>query len=208
MKQQRISRSRRDMRNALLQLMKTTPYGAITVTMLAGEAGVNRKTFYAHYQNKDELLHELLYDMFDELFGCFMYEKGTPDEILDEEHLRSDVRRFLETLERSEEKILVLITSDTSETAIAMADQVVLNRLKEIHVLEDGGTVPRKFYLEIIRNFFMGLIDAWLEAEGITQEEGVTALTRLIRHSFANMFRYVRPERKQTQESALKTPRG
>lgn len=196
-KQRRISRSRRDIRNALLQLMKTTPYSMITVTMLAEEAGVNRKTFYAHYQNKDELLNELLYDMFDELFGCFMYEKESPGEILDERRLEADARRFLETLKQSEEKITVLVTSDTSETAIDMADQVVLNRLREIRIVDGGGKVPRKFYLEVIRNFFMGIVDAWIESEGISVEEGVAALTKIMRHSLANMFRYVKPKRKK-----------
>ena len=53
--------------------MKTVPYSTITVTMISNEAGVNRKTFYAHYHNKDELMFAMVYDMFDELFGCFMY---------------------------------------------------------------------------------------------------------------------------------------
>lgn len=208
MNKYKLKRSERDMRNSMLKLMKSTPYGAITVTMLAGDAGINRKTFYAHYQNKDDLLHAMLFDMFDDMFGCFMYQKESPSNVLDEQLLQQDVRRFLETVQLYEEYVVVLITSETSDTALSIADQVVLNRCRDIHILSDqGGRIPRKFYLEIIRNFFMGIIDAWLETEDLSLEEGVTVLSKIIRQSYANIFRYVKPGLKTlTVSEQTKTP--
>ncbi len=79
--------------------MKTVPYSTITVTMISNEAGVNRKTFYAHYHNKDELMFAMVYDMFDELFGCFMYWKESC-ELLDEKKVQEDARSFLEKVRK------------------------------------------------------------------------------------------------------------
>ncbi len=41
------------------ELLKTTPYEKISVTSLAKNAGINRKTFYLHYGTLDDLLQEL-----------------------------------------------------------------------------------------------------------------------------------------------------
>ena len=45
---------------ALLQLMETAPFAAITVQQIAARAGVNRSTYYRHFSGKEDvLLHYL-----------------------------------------------------------------------------------------------------------------------------------------------------
>lgn len=46
------------MDNALLELLETKDFEYITVKELCQKAGVNRSTFYLHYQNLSELLEE------------------------------------------------------------------------------------------------------------------------------------------------------
>ncbi len=194
----KLYRSERDMRNSMIKLMKSVPYGAITVTMIAEDACINRKTFYAHYQNKDELLFAIVYDMFDDLFSCFMYEKDSPCDILDEKQLQKDVEIFLRKVVDYRESISVLVTPETSDIVISIADQIVLNRCRDIHILNDtDGKVPQKFYLAIIRNFFMGIIDAWIESEHLSLEEGIFVLSKIMKQNYVNIFRYVRPRFKE-----------
>lgn len=52
--------TRRIIRDALLDLLQTTPYTRITVTMLCRQAEITRAIFYLHYENIDEVLDEIL----------------------------------------------------------------------------------------------------------------------------------------------------
>lgn len=57
----RVTKTKRDLRNALTGLLKVRPYSKITVCDICEAAVVNRMTFYKHYMDKNDLL----YDMFD-----------------------------------------------------------------------------------------------------------------------------------------------
>ncbi|MDD5922031.1 MAG: TetR/AcrR family transcriptional regulator [Eubacteriales bacterium] len=46
-------------RNALLELLKSTSYSKITVALLCRQAGITRATFYQHYENIDVVVDEL-----------------------------------------------------------------------------------------------------------------------------------------------------
>ena len=62
------ARSRQKLMDALLTVMERYDYREITVTQLAQEAGLSRKTFYRLFSHKDEILSLL----FEKLFGeCF-----------------------------------------------------------------------------------------------------------------------------------------
>ena len=56
----RITRTRRLLQSALLQLARERPLDAITVADIADRAEVNRSTFYQHYSDKDTLLADAL----------------------------------------------------------------------------------------------------------------------------------------------------
>lgn len=51
--------TRQAMQDALIELMRERPLGAITVKALCERADVNRSTFYAHYASIEELLHDI-----------------------------------------------------------------------------------------------------------------------------------------------------
>ncbi len=52
----RALRTQQALINALLELLSTRHYDKITVQDIVEQANVGRATFYAHYQNKDDLL--------------------------------------------------------------------------------------------------------------------------------------------------------
>jgi AcrR family transcriptional regulator len=53
-------RSIRLIKEAFLELLATEPYEKITVTDVTREAGLNRGTFYAHFDDMDDLLHQVI----------------------------------------------------------------------------------------------------------------------------------------------------
>lgn len=50
----------REFESALLQMMQTMPYRAISVTELCGYVGIARKNFYRYFETKDDVLCALL----------------------------------------------------------------------------------------------------------------------------------------------------
>ncbi len=55
-KDRRVHHTEKDLIHALLTLIETKPYDQISVQDIIQSAELGRSTFYAHYQNKDDLL--------------------------------------------------------------------------------------------------------------------------------------------------------
>lgn len=64
----RITKTRKAIYNAFLQLLNQKDYEAITVQEIIDLADVGRSTFYSHYESKELLLDELCQKLFHHLF--------------------------------------------------------------------------------------------------------------------------------------------
>lgn len=56
---QRVVKTREGIRAAFERLIETMPYGDITVSAIAREARISRRTFYVHYGTVEELLRQM-----------------------------------------------------------------------------------------------------------------------------------------------------
>jgi AcrR family transcriptional regulator len=63
----RVQKTRKLLQDALIELVTEKGYEAVTIKEILDQANVGRSTFYAHFQDKDQLLHSIL-DRLDELF--------------------------------------------------------------------------------------------------------------------------------------------
>lgn len=59
------------MNKALIKLIDNKEFSQINVSEICQEAGVNRSTFYAHYQNTYELLKETQQNIMEEFYNSF-----------------------------------------------------------------------------------------------------------------------------------------
>ena len=64
----RCRKTRRAITTALISLMSEKDISEITITEIAEEADINRKTFYAHYRDAYDILDEIENDMIEKLF--------------------------------------------------------------------------------------------------------------------------------------------
>ncbi len=64
----RIYRSKRDLRNALLTLLKEEPFEKISVKDICDSAHINKMTFYRHYDDKYDLLNDVVNSIADEIY--------------------------------------------------------------------------------------------------------------------------------------------
>jgi AcrR family transcriptional regulator len=63
----RVQKTRKLLQDALIELVSEKGYESITIKEILDKANVGRSTFYAHFQDKDQLLHSILARL-DELF--------------------------------------------------------------------------------------------------------------------------------------------
>ncbi|MAU08504.1 MAG: hypothetical protein CL607_01685 [Anaerolineaceae bacterium] len=70
----RIERTRRLLRDALLELIVEKGYENITISDIADRADVARTTFYMHYADKDELLFTSIREIYQALFDQVVHD--------------------------------------------------------------------------------------------------------------------------------------
>jgi AcrR family transcriptional regulator len=72
----RMQRTRQALSHALIALIQEKRYEAITVQDICDRANVGRSTFYAHYQDKDDLLASNFQQMMDSLGSQVEWQDG------------------------------------------------------------------------------------------------------------------------------------
>ena len=64
---QRIALTKRLLREGLLRLLDKTELNKISVTQLCTESGINRATFYRHYEEPRDILNDIKCEIFQEV---------------------------------------------------------------------------------------------------------------------------------------------
>ncbi|MWC29371.1 TetR/AcrR family transcriptional regulator [Paenibacillus sp. MMS18-CY102] len=70
-KDRRVVRSQEALKQALLALMSHKSFDAISITEIVESANYNRGTFYAHYENKEALLDDIIEELIQQLLASF-----------------------------------------------------------------------------------------------------------------------------------------
>ena len=68
----RVQRTRRSIREAMIDLILNNPYEEITVRNIAKHAGVGFKTFYRHYRDKSDLMRDIHEEILVEAQGAIL----------------------------------------------------------------------------------------------------------------------------------------
>lgn len=121
----RIDRTQNLLRRAMLELLRQMSFEEITVKLLAQQATINRKTFYAHYSGKEQLLEEMFREADEALCGCLVYQKPMPDAQPDREQMEADLRRYLSTVDQYREYLETLYTDSTTAIGMRVLDEVI-----------------------------------------------------------------------------------
>ena len=193
----RVSRTKKMIRNAFLELMTEYDFEEIRIKNIAEAAMVNRKTFYAHYENKQALYDDIVYNLFKELCDTLMYRKAEPSQCLDGERLTDDATRFLTILEEHRDEFMICVNPHYNYLWYPILEAVIASMRDGLLIRKRARTmeneIPYKLYLDMITSQMVIWIYWWISQEEYTIEQGGEFLGRLINRSMANVFRYVKP---------------
>lgn len=116
----RSIRAKKAFREALIDLLKESPFDQITISDLSKKAGYSRFTFYNHFESKQDLLYKIIDKRLDQFFDINVGWNMLVD---DPEEQKKRFAKFFQIWEKEYEIIKLLDERDF--------DHLLLNRLLE-----------------------------------------------------------------------------
>ena len=176
----RIVKTKKILFNTLLKLMKQKNFDKIKISDICEEALINRSTFYAHYQDKYELLDDLVED----LKVSLLNDLGDNNNTSPKEYIMKLLSILIDHMDEKKDIYSAILLNNRNgflvDFLIDIIERESSNRLKNIKEIKES-TLP----LEIIIKFYAGgLINiclSWLtQKEKYTKEDLIEYIKKLI----------------------------
>ena len=184
----RITKTKRDLRQALYQLITKQRFEKITVGQICATAMVNRLTFYKHYADKYELLNDTVLEIRDSIVARAV-DSRTPnvttmnatDFIL---HLADIV------IDECEQRKKFLQAINNNDMVAAMIGNTIAESVTQL-LMQLGQKHPFRYPVDMLAVAITGaatyLIKYWLFQEtGITKEVFLSQTNKFITDLFAS----------------------
>ena len=177
----RVVKTQNTLYSSLLNLMKEKTFEEIKVSDICSKALINRSTFYAHYNDKYELLSEFIEELKNSLTKELQKNKNISNT---KEYYLEMIKLFLDHIEEKKESYLAVMihnrNSITMDMIYDVLDHDITTRLKKDDTLEKN-KIPHhiiaKFYLGAVVNVGM----EWLRnGNEYTKENMIEYLSLLI----------------------------
>lgn len=155
----RIIRTRRDLSNALIQLLETTDYDEIKVIDICKKAMISKVTFYNNFKNKSELLNHILLEFEEKIKNDI--EKVAPAFQSQKDMILGIVRIAYKNVLKN--KVIfgkILSNHQTSSVIIELRNFICQEIIKhgDLLISDDKSSVPKEYFAA----FYSGAITSIL----------------------------------------------
>lgn len=171
----RISRSKKDIKDAFIELLKIyEDINKVTVTEITNRANYNRATFYAHFENKEVLLEEIMKDAVNGFMNAFRdpykYKKTLYLKTLSVHSIK-----IFEYVESKKSMFTLLFNPKvfpSFQQDLAYAISNVFNELVSVDaaILK----LDKKLYNRVEAWAIVGMLDYWIQEEFTVSAEYMT----------------------------------
>lgn len=180
----RVVKTLESIDRALLENLKTTPFGKITVDAICKSARINRTTFYKHYRDKYDLMENYMNRTLKEFKenNAINFVEAQPGHVSDDEYALP-YRKAVDFMIEKREIYEILWTADTdisvfAEMVDAIAEIILKNRVASHPEIKDDS---KKFFLAMLfanmfADNFMVSIRWWFANGGIMKKEEFTSM--------------------------------
>lgn len=171
--QKRKTSTKEDIKEALIQLLSEEKFENISISKLCKRAGINRGTFYLHYEDKYQMIDSLKSDILSQLYS-FFEEEG-------EYSKRFMIAKFY-VLRANERLINALTRSHYIDFRGAIREfitSIILSEKQEAatqRFLEENFHIPQKYALEIFLSSVEGIISLWIAGGAQEEPEEITQM--------------------------------
>ena len=180
-REQRKQRTHTRIKNTMLLLMSEKPVSSINITELSQVSGVNRKTFYSHFESIDALIAELEDDFVYNMFSLLGQDKmptyiNTPPLLF---------RVLLERFEQNSDPLrLLILTGEHNRLLIKVKTRIIQTLGAMVLELDSSADQERFMYhIEFIAGGLMAVLEKWaMEPECIPFSTVSQAAWQLLEH--------------------------
>lgn len=176
----RIIKTRNALRDALVTLMKDKQFEEIKISDICDTALVNRSTFYAHYEDK----YELLVDIIDSLKINLLDDLDKNKKILNtKEYYIELIKLFLNHInDKKDIYTKVLINNHNSILMDILEDAVMKDTTKKIKKKQiKTGDIPANIFIKYYLGGVANVCIEWLNNQNTyTENEIISYLEKLI----------------------------
>lgn len=173
----RQKRTRQAIQTALLKLMRNKPLEKITVSELSLAADINRKTFYNHYSNIQEVRRELEAE-YTELFLGFL------DRVPQQKvwaNPTAFIEQLLRDMDENPERTRLLFDSGEHYCLANRFLEIIMPELKQTALKRSRHPEYLNYVTEYMVNGFVALLNEWVNGERhMTTTEFSALVARLI----------------------------
>lgn len=122
---QRVAITKRLLKNALIRLTKDCSLDKITISQLCREAGINRATFYRHY----EMPRDVMAEMERELFNTLRKQIKSPTSTEDVYRFLEDVCQFMAD---NSDTLRALVLSNSDDVFVSILNEIYEEIIAEV----------------------------------------------------------------------------
>lgn len=177
----RVIKTQSILYTTLLDLMKEKTFEEIKVSDICSKALINRSTFYSHYNDKYELLADLIQELKNALTNKLMKNKNISNT---KEYYLEMIKLFLDHIEEKRDNYLAIMINNrnsiTMDIIYDVLDHDITSHLKEDNTIESKeipDNIIAKFYIGAVVN--VGI--EWLKNKNkYTKDEIIKYLDLLI----------------------------
>lgn len=182
----RIIKSKRDLCNALKELVLVIPFGKITVGDICEKAMVNRMTFYRHYKDKYELLNDVIQNI--QRAIAERVEKYLPQDTTDNSELGFIFQLLDAVIAECVEQKAFFAAVKSDDIVLTMISTTIEKAVGDLLIYIDGQR-PFRYRLDMLSSAITGastfLIRHWLMHK---PEETALVFSESIKDFFRDLF--------------------
>lgn len=175
----RVIHTKSVLKSSLLELLREKPIKRITVTDICRRADINRGTFYAHYMDPEDLLHQIEENLKNTLLAVFEADR-----------LENILPALSEVVKREEDFCRVLFNGHVDESF--MREMIALIQTRVVEKWSKRYPHLNRARLEVLFAFcfsgYTALLREWLTAEqGLAHDQLEDVAKQLVAACVAHM---------------------
>lgn len=179
----RVIKSKQAIKEAFINLVEIKGYRRVSVCEIASKAMINRNTFYLHYEDKDDLVKQILNDTFQKFSNKLLQYDPASINRINETQLRLSIRYLLLLLEPDIELYRIIILDDDLNGFF----NTISNSIKEILIEKLKVENPRTDNaFEYAFSGMLGVIKQWI----VYSSTNIHTIAKLLAKMTYNNLKY------------------
>ncbi|URZ86610.1 TetR/AcrR family transcriptional regulator [Floricoccus penangensis] len=163
----RVLRTNKMIMSAFIGLLRNKTYDKITISEIADEAMINRATFYAHFQDKQDLYEKLIEYFLKDMARLLDEEKVIEGENVNIREIEIVLAKFFQFIKEKPEVAQVVIDSTNEDFLLNKLMDNFKERyndiFKKLEVRENDIIVPTEFIAYYISGIFISTLKWWIK---------------------------------------------